>query len=1546
MSAPRTGRERGARVWAFLLFLLFQVVPGSFFAARAAEAPPISLETLSDRRVRMVWPNLGERFILEESSALSGSVAWGSSGAPTVLDHDLFSAVLSFENQSRFFRLRDAGPLLTTFNSSPADGESGVALTRETILQFNQPLATTTVLTSSNLYAEFGGHRILSRTELSSDRRKATLFYLENLPASARVRVVFDPFNVLDVFGRFVDADENGFEGGAGTIVFDTLGITPVPGTAVFGRVFASALVPNPTNAALSMNQPLQGVTITVDGAEETLRATTDANGFFRLDPSPAGRFFVMIDGRTAAGSQWPAGQYYPFVGKAWEAVAGDTNNPAGGTGEIYLPLVPAGTFQAVSPLNDTVVTFPAEVISNNPALDGVAITVQANSLFSDDGTRGGRVGIAPVAPDRLPEPLPPSLNFPLVITIQTDGPRNFDRPVPVRFPNLPDPLTQAKPLPGSKTALWSFNHDTGRWEIQGPMTITPDGNFAVSDPGVGVRQPGWHGVQPGVSASGGPLLGPPPPCTGPKICLPTPGFNPAEHFNGCGPGDTPIGALVPNNPNFIACATFRDACNQHDIGYSTCNKPKKETDSEFLQNMLAACDCISDPDQRASCEDNANLYYLAVSNFGDGAYNDAQGEACTCQCLGAGAVAAAAAPQARAAAKAIRAAQSAGGAFIPQTGPHRFAVVNTATGQVVQRGRTGLAGIAFSQLILAPNTTYAIFLLQEATLKEGSIQITTGNSGSQFEVSSILLKDPASWDFDGDGLHDLGEFIVGTDYLNPDTDGDGISDAVEVQQGSDPLGGRQVTTGIIASVDTAGTAMDVCALNNFAMVADGPGGLVVFDASDPFNPVQAAVIPTSQPATAVACAGNLAAAVEGLAGLCVVDLSLVTAPRKLYELPLGGTARAVAINGNTAYVGLANNAVVVVDLPSGFVLARVSVPERVDDLAVRENELYVAGASQLFRYLLGEAITLESSVPLSFFPEGITGRRRLFLATDHALVTSYPGYDLIAITDPMVLVSLGARSAGGPNSFKQIVENGSGLGVAAVGLNPRLDGTHDIYLYDLSSPSANPTLLTVLPTPGVAYAVSIFNGLAYVADGDSGLEVMNYLAYDTHQIPPAVTLEPSFSLSDPTNGAIESGQFFTLQARASDDVQVRNVEFYLDGQPAVTDGNFPFEQVLQAPSITANKTNFTVRVKATDTGGNFTFSPEFLVQLTPDVTPPRGAPRFPLPNSFMAAVDTLLVTFNEPLNRASISPQGLVLIGAGPDGKLGTADDITVTGGTLSYRDTDNTLALTFATSLPLGPYRAEVGPPLTDLAGNAALTTVWTFHVSGTLDSDQDGIPDALEVGLGLDPFNPDTDGNGILDGDEDPDHDGLPTRWEVAFGYNPLNADSDGNGVPDGLEDPDQDGLNNLAEYAAGTDPHNPDSDGDGWNDEAEVTGKGDPNNPRVTPNHGYVARPPVKVISLGLGGSPGLSLNTFVARPPVEVIAVGLGGAPGLSLNTFVAQPPVEVIAVGLGGAPGLPFNPFVAQPPVQVIAVGLGAPGGLAPNTSLAQPSIQVQLNQN
>ena len=122
-----------------------------------------------------------------------------------------------------------------------------------------------------------------------------------------------------DNLGGRVDADGDGEKGGLGSTQFDTLTHTIVDGTAITGRVFDSQQA---SEGGLRMETPLAGVLITVDGLEDTHFTHTDASGNFRLDPVPAGRFFVHIDGRKATNEK-PAGSYYPFVGKAWESRAG-----------------------------------------------------------------------------------------------------------------------------------------------------------------------------------------------------------------------------------------------------------------------------------------------------------------------------------------------------------------------------------------------------------------------------------------------------------------------------------------------------------------------------------------------------------------------------------------------------------------------------------------------------------------------------------------------------------------------------------------------------------------------------------------------------------------------------------------------------------------------------------------------------------------------------------------------------------------------------------------------------------------------------------------------------------------------------------------------------------------------------------------------------------------------------------------------------------------------------------------------------------------------
>ena len=72
---------------------------------------------------------------------------------------------------------------------------------------------------------------------------------------------------------------------------------------------------------------------------------------------------------------------------------------------------------------------------------------------------------------------------------------------------------------------------------------------------------------------------------------------------------------------------------------------------------------------------------------------------------------------------------------------------------------------------------------------------------------------------------------------------------------------------------------------------------------------------------------------------------------------------------------------------------------------------------------------------------------------------------------------------------------------------------------------------------------------------------------------------------------------------------------------------------------------------------------------------------------------------------------------------------------------------------------------------------------------------------LALGTDPNNPDTDGDGLLDG------------FEVDHGFDPLTPG-------DNSADADSDGLTNLEEQGLGTDPNSSDSDQDGLTDGDEV------------------------------------------------------------------------------------------------------------------------------
>ncbi len=126
----------------------------------------------------------------------------------------------------------------------------------------------------------------------------------------------------------------------------------------------------------------------------------------------------------------------------------------------------------------------------------------------------------------------------------------------------------------------------------------------------------------------------------------------------------------------------------------------------------------------------------------------------------------------------------------------------------------------------------------------------------------------------------------------------------------------------------------------------------------------------------------------------------------------------------------------------------------------------------------------------------------------------------------------------------------------------------------------------------------------------------------------------------------------------------------------------------------------------------------------------------------------------------------------------------ITVADGSAAVLDGASTSSPTFLADAE-GLYIAQliVNDGTIDSDPDTAIVSV---SVRAPVDTDGDSLTDEQEAALGTDPNNPDSDGDGLNDGDE-----------VNTFGTDPLD------------EDTDDDGFNDNEEIDAGTDPGDPDS-----------------------------------------------------------------------------------------------------------------------------------------
>ncbi|MEZ6183850.1 MAG: Ig-like domain-containing protein [Planctomycetota bacterium] len=751
------------------------------------------------------------------------------------------------------------------------------------------------------------------------------------------------------------------------------------------------------------------------------------------------------------------------------------------------------------------------------------------------------------------------------------------------------------------------------------------------------------------------------------------------------------------------------------------------------------------------------------------------------------------------------------------EEGLHYFAVEDLDTQEIVRRGITGSNGIAFSNLILAPNRRYRIYILQASSFRVGVVELEPARPASRVTLGQITLLPPTTADSDGDGLHDLGETIVNTRTDVVDTDGDGVNDAVEVQTGEDPLSNVPAATGLIASLDLPGVSRDLCAMNELLVVAhdNTVTGLNVFTGLTPevvsrINlPPSGLSVPTQ--IHAVACSGRRVAIAAGAQGFFVADMTTPAQATLTVALPagvLGGSLESVAAAADVAYCGdRTGGRVVAIDMRSGSILGTRNLGSSVRAVSIEGDFLYAltnTGLSILDLDPVG--LGVRGSVVQSSL-----GTQALAVANGVAYGVKLDGWSTTDVSDPDAPALIAGAGSLAAFDFRDIGLEGSGLGIVA--------GYGDVAIYDVSDPSNVDVLQTLqvqYATPGASQAVLVANGLAYVADGDAGLQVVRFRAFDTGNLPPSITLVPGF---DPA--ATEEGKRVFLRALVDDDTAVRNVEFTVNGVTTV-DLTYPFELQFVTPSL-ADQASFTFSARVFDTGGNQASAGPVTATLVVDATPPVVERTLPMDQSALPSLGAVAIFVSEQVDPASVTAASFTLTEAGPDGAFDTADDVAIAPVTFEVRPELEAVFLTPVGGLQPGSYRARATPAITDLAGNPLATdTEWRFLYYGgpAADTDGDGLPDLLELALGLDPNAPDTGNTGTPDGDRDFDGDGLTNAQELALGTNPIDPDSDADGIADGLEDDDQDGLTTLQELGLGTQVFVGDSDGDGFSDGDEV------------------------------------------------------------------------------------------------------------------------------
>lgn len=340
----------------------------------------------------------------------------------------------------------------------------------------------------------------------------------------------------------------------------------------------------------------------------------------------------------------------------------------------------------------------------------------------------------------------------------------------------------------------------------------------------------------------------------------------------------------------------------------------------------------------------------------------------------------------------------------------------------------------------------------------------------------------------------------------------------------------------VVGTLDTAGETTHIAVSGSLVYLADGPLGLQVVDVSLPNSPTVIGALDVGSYAADLVLSGSLAYVLTREAGLVVVDVSNPSAPVAVGGWPSAELGLCLSMVDGYLYVLRQDDFVSdlsVLDLSSPTAPVEIAnVPSLFEADAFWEADIARHDDALFLSHPLGSPTIIDVSNPASPVAAGtlpVGASRDIYIHGDRAFVCEYENgitvldlsawpaatetgallapensYGSIVVGDQLLVVdgdsyldlgrlhvaALGNLAS--PASIGALAPPGTCYGLAlSNSLLLLAQGTSGVSIVDASAPSA-PALLAALDTPGTARQISMSGPLALVADGFEGMAVVD----------------------------------------------------------------------------------------------------------------------------------------------------------------------------------------------------------------------------------------------------------------------------------------------------------------------------------------------------------------------------------------------------------------------------------------------------------------------